>query len=260
MNFYKKKHPYSKAFYFAQTRSASLAASKYANIIKSYYHPTSVIDFGCGHGSWLKSFDESFSVSELVGVDGSWNSSENMPDEKIRFIPLDLASSNVLPSPKRFDLAMSVEVAEHLPKASAESFVDLISSCSDVVVFGAAITLQGGINHINEQFPSYWAEIFLARKYYPFDIFRQVVWDDFDIPFWYKQNTFLYVKQNSELFKYLLTINIYPIENTQFMNAIHPEFYIRRSNPIRSCVDSLAKIIPPSLMLWLYNSKSRLFS
>jgi len=84
--------------------------------------------------------------------------------------------------------------------------------CSDTVIFRAAITLQGGINHINEQFPSYWAKLFMSVDYYPFDIFREKLWHKSNIPFWYKQNTFLYLKKDSSLFSEFLDLGIQPMK------------------------------------------------
>lgn len=40
---------------------------------------------------------------------------------------------------RRFDLALSLEVAEHLPKKSAEIFVDTLCKLSDTIIFSAAI-------------------------------------------------------------------------------------------------------------------------
>lgn len=56
---------------------------------------------------------------------------------------------------RRFDLAMTIEVAEHLTPVRADSFVEDLTRLSDVVLFSAAIPAQGGINHVNEQWQSY---------------------------------------------------------------------------------------------------------
>jgi hypothetical protein len=51
---------------------------------------------------------------------------------------------------KRFDLAISLEVAEHLPEGSAGALVSTLIEAAPVVVFSAAIKGQSGTNHINE--------------------------------------------------------------------------------------------------------------
>jgi hypothetical protein len=252
--------PYSEAFYTHQIKSSFLAAIEYALILETYYQPTSVIDFGCGRGSWLKAFGQVFRIHDLTGVDGEWNSGRKLIDDSISFIPLNLSSEKLLPKEKKYDLSMSLEVAEHLPFDCSRNFIELLTSCSDTVIFGAAITLQGGINHINEQFPSYWAKLFMSVDYYPFDIFREKLWHKSNIPFWYKQNTFLYLKKDSSLFSKFLDLGIQPMKNIEFMNAIHPDFYMRRSKPIRSSFDSFSRFIPPSLMLLIYNAKNKVLN
>jgi 2-polyprenyl-3-methyl-5-hydroxy-6-metoxy-1,4-benzoquinol methylase len=43
---------------------------------------------------------------------------------------------------KEFDLAISLEVAEHLSQESAENFVKTLISCADYIIFSAAIPQQ----------------------------------------------------------------------------------------------------------------------
>jgi hypothetical protein len=57
---------------------------------------------------------------------------------KDRFAAVDLRQP--LPADRKFDLAISGEVAEHLPA----TLVGTLTSVSDVVLFSAAIPGQGG--------------------------------------------------------------------------------------------------------------------
>ena len=57
---------------------------------------------------------------------------------------------------RTFDVAISMEVAEHLPGAAAYCYVGLLTRLSPVIVFTAAPPGQGGTDHVNEQPPSYW--------------------------------------------------------------------------------------------------------
>jgi hypothetical protein len=65
------------------------------------------------------------------------------------------------------------------------------------VLFGAAIPGQGGVSHVNEQWPSWWRAKFAARGYEAFDVFRSRAWTTPGVAWWYRQNTFLYVKQEA---------------------------------------------------------------
>ncbi|KVR42929.1 hypothetical protein WK17_15675 [Burkholderia multivorans] len=97
----------------------------------------------------------------------------------------------------RFDLVMTLEVAEHLPFERAETFVGELTDCADVVLFSAATPYQYGVDHVNEQWPEFWATIFRARGFSCFDIFRDSIWNAPDVDWWYAQNTFLYVKDGT---------------------------------------------------------------
>jgi hypothetical protein len=59
-----------------------------------------------------------------------------------------------------FDIALCLEVAEHVPAHLAPRLVAFLTSLSPVVVFSAATPGQGGQSHINEQPPSYWSRLF----------------------------------------------------------------------------------------------------
>ncbi|HEU4929160.1 MAG TPA: hypothetical protein VFU38_04970, partial [Candidatus Krumholzibacteria bacterium] len=63
----------------------------------------------------------------------------------------------------RFDVAVSMEVAEHLPAPAADRYVDMLTRLAPVVVFTAATPGQGGNDHVNEQPHEYWIEKFASR-------------------------------------------------------------------------------------------------
>ena len=94
----------------------------------------------------------------------------------------------------RFDLAVSVEVAEHLPYERAPTFVRDLAQASDIIVFSAAAPFQGGERHMNEQWPEYWAILFRRQGYVCFDLFREQCWASDDVESWYAQNVLLFVK------------------------------------------------------------------
>ncbi len=106
---------------------------------------------------------------------------------------------------RRFDIAISVECAEHLEKRYADTFVDNICRHADIIMFGAAIPGQGGVEHVNEQPQSYWIRKFRDRDYKCYDVIRPRFWNDEDIECWYRQNTFLFVKNTVDLSETKLT-------------------------------------------------------
>ena len=156
---------YDESFYKEQMSGSYESAILYAKYLSKILKPTSVADLGCGRGTWLKAFGE-LGVEKLVGFDGSWNSQNQMVDASITFVPTDL-NQPLSNRSEKFDLAISLEVAEHLHQESSKTFVQNIASLSDVVMFGAAYTKQGGTDHINEQPHTYWANMFIEAGYIP---------------------------------------------------------------------------------------------
>lgn len=223
--------PYNDAFYRPHLDSSYRSASIYLRHLSTHYQPASIADFGCGRGSWLAAAHES-GIENLLGIDGPWNGQDKMVSPAIQFIAADL--NQPISLEQRVDLAMSLEVAEHLMPASAETFVQSLTQAADVVMFGAAYNHQGGVNHFNEQPHSYWAAIFQSFDYVAFDLFRPHFWGNEDVSPPYRQNTFLYVKQGSPAFRSIIATGVSPLTDTDFMNAIHPYLYeLKLVPPIR---------------------------
>lgn len=150
------------------------------------------IDVGCGVGTWLAVLAKQ-GVAAVQGVDGPWVDVKNLAIPATSFAHHDLREDRDFG--RRFDLAISLEVAEHLPQARAAGFVRWLTALSDVVLFSAATPRQGGKNHFNEQWQDYWAALFAECDYVPLDFIRARVWSDAKIATWYRQNLLLYVRR-----------------------------------------------------------------
>lgn len=195
---------YDAAFYDYIRNGAFRSAHKIIPSIMDIFHPHSVIDYGCGTGSWLLAFKQ-LGVEEVLGIDGDYVDQSMVP---IPFQAADL-SLPFLPE-HRYDLAISLEVAEHLPSQAADIFVETLCDSSDHIVFSAAIPGQGGVGHYNEQWPSYWVPKFESRGYICSSNFRYDFWQDEDVENWYRQNILLFTKDFSCMstdtaFKYFLS-------------------------------------------------------
>ena len=234
---------YNDQFYKSLTDGSYISAKHYISILSSLLiKPQKVVDVGCGRGPWLKAFSES-GAKELVGIDGDWVRQEHMLDKKIRFYSVDFSSSVIKnPVNKKFDLAMSLEVAEHLKPEQAITFVNYLTSFSEIILFSAAFSGQGGTDHFNERPHSYWAKIFIKKGYLPYDLFRPKVWGNQEIEVWYRQNTFLYIKSNSKLEKIFKEKGIEPISEISLMNCIHPDLYQIRVEESKQLTQSILKL------------------
>jgi hypothetical protein len=156
--------------------------------------PRSVVDVGCGTGAWLSEFRNQ-GVPQILGLDGEYVNREELLIPAASFRSVDLTFQ--LPDlGRRFDLAVSLEVAEHLPSSHAEEFVSDICSLSPFVLFSAAVPWQGGTGHVNEQWQPYWRRLFAGRGYIALDPVRPAVWKDRRVEWWYRRNIFLYVTNN----------------------------------------------------------------
>ncbi|MEO8224300.1 MAG: methyltransferase domain-containing protein [Gammaproteobacteria bacterium] len=154
---------------------------------------SSAIDVGCGVGTWLSVLAR-HDVTGIQGVDGPWVDVANLAIPRENFTHHDLREDRNFG--RRFDLAISLEVAEHLPPDRATGFVGWLTGLSDIVLFSAATPQQGGKNHYNEQWQDYWAALFAARDYVPADFIRAKIWNDAKIATWYRQNLLVYVRRN----------------------------------------------------------------
>ena len=85
----------------------------------------------------------------MTGLDGPFVNRNELLIPNERFSVAELTGPISLG--RQFDLVQSLEVAEHLPKTSAERFVQTLVTHGTRVLFSAAIPGQGGENHINEQ-------------------------------------------------------------------------------------------------------------
>src|ERR1700722_15751200 len=118
---------------------------------------TSVCDVGCGAGSWLQAFADN-GITDYLGLDGDYVDRASLAIPVERFRATDLAQPFVVE--RNFDLAVCLEVAEHLPPSRAESLIADLTKVAPLVLFSAAIPHQGGKGHVNEQWQPYWVELF----------------------------------------------------------------------------------------------------
>ena len=136
-------------------------------------------------------------VKKILGIDGA-----HVPKEKIyvveNFFEFDLNNCANYINDEKYDLSISLEVAEHLDKDKAELFIKMLIQLSDKVIFSAAIPGQTGQNHLNEQYPEYWIRLFKKYGYNIYDPFRKRFWSS-DVNWWYSQNMFLFIKNNVPL-------------------------------------------------------------
>jgi len=215
--------PYTSEFYDTIRSGSRSSAQAVVPIVLQLVQPKSIVDVGCGDGTWLSVFRE-LGVLDVVGLDGDYIDRRLLQIPQDHFRATDLSSPFRLP--RTFDLAVSLEVAEHLSPQSAEGFVDSLTRLAPMVLFSAAIPHQGGTEHLNEQWPEYWAALFKTRDYLPIDCIRGRIWRNEQVEYWYVQNILLFASAyciggNSDLQRE------YEKTNLQQLSLVHPRRFLQ---------------------------------
>ncbi|MBI4825070.1 MAG: class I SAM-dependent methyltransferase [Nitrospirae bacterium] len=212
---------YNSDFYSTHSDGSVRSAEAILPLLYKFYQPLSVIDIGCGNGSWLKAAG-ALGSNKLKGMDGCWIDRDALVSNGIDFTPVDF--ENKIDIRERYDLCISVEVAEHISEDNAKRFISTLCNASDVVLFSSAIKGQGGTNHINEQWQSYWAGLFGSEGYKCFDIFRSTLWDNEAVEWWYRQNIFLFMKPGTGL----IDMTRFKISALPITDIVHPQNYAKK--------------------------------
>ena len=182
----------------------------------------SAVDVRCGVAPWLRAAME-LGVEHAVGLDGDYVDQKHLLVDQKYFRSCDLETENLrqaLGNDMLFDLALCMEVAEHLSSERASSFVTDLCGLSNVILFSAVVPGQGGTNHLNEQWPGYWATMFADNGYVCFDMLRPRLWDREECDWWYLQNVLLFVRQDSKRLKSIMR-KVNPIVSLP-MSLVHP--------------------------------------
>jgi hypothetical protein len=225
-----RPEPYGRSFYEDIRNGSKRSARIVAPIVIEITKPQSIIDVGCGDGTWLAAFRE-LGVTDLLGVDGEYVDRDMLQIPPSLFRPVDLSTRFHIS--RRFDLALSLEVAEHLPAQSAAGFVESLTRLAPLVLFSAAIPFQGGTRHVNEQWPEYWAALFGTLGYYPIDCIREKIWHNQNVEFWYVQNSLLFAERNAMQSSPRLQ-HAFEATNPHLLSKVHPRGYLQATKPLVS--------------------------
>src|SRR6266566_1072689 len=218
----KEAQVYTSEFFQILQPESNLSAMAVIPLLLELYRPGSVVDIGCGLGGWLAAF-QAHGVEDILGIDGDYI------DRKMLDIPLEHFKAIDISRPftldRTYDLAVCLEVAEHLAPEHATDFVESLSRLAPVILFSAAIPLQGGTNHLNEQWPDYWAQKFRAKGFLAIDVIRKKIWRQDDIPAYYRQNILLFCTEQILASNNMLN-EAFRATNQDMLSVVHPQLFL----------------------------------
>ncbi len=208
---------YDSGFFRKQSVGSRRSAEFVLPLILERIQVASALDVGCGVGSWLSVLCDA-GVEDVIGVDGPWvDRSELMIPDSCFYshdltTPLDLGRS--------FDLVLSLEVAEHLPLDAADTFVESLARHGDLLLFSAAVPTQGGLNHVNCQWQSWWLERFAGYGFRLFDFVRPLVWSERRVKDYYRQNSMVLARGDAAI-----RLERHPLPATP-VDIVNPDFVL----------------------------------
>jgi 2-polyprenyl-3-methyl-5-hydroxy-6-metoxy-1,4-benzoquinol methylase len=220
----------------AEEQTGRFSADRILDIVGEYLQPASVLDVGCGLGTWIAAL-QGRGVKDVLGIDGPWlNPKDAVCDPSVLQVT-DLEAGFDLG--RRFDLVICLEVAEHLSPQAAERFVESLARHSSAILFSAAIPFQGGHYHVNERFLSYWTTLFAKHAFLPLDIVRGRIWHDQQVHWWLRQNIVLFThKELTEANEKLKRV----AEHQTPISVVHPDVYMERMRGLLAQLEQFKKV------------------
>lgn len=154
-----------------------------------YFRIKSTIDLGCGKGDYVKAFKKR--NLNIEGYDG--NPATPVITDNICQV-LELHKDITKSITNKFDLVMSFEVGEHIPKKYENIFIDnLVSVAKDWLIISWALPEQEGHGHVNCQSNEHIIEKLNAKKFKYNKVLSAYFRSQADFP-WFK-NTIMVFKR-----------------------------------------------------------------
>jgi SAM-dependent methyltransferase len=220
---------YSEAFFRSCTDPSLRSAKQIVPFITQLTACESVVDVGCGLGTWLSVFGQ-LGMQDFLGIDGPYVTVEDLLIPKDRFMAADLMDPPQLG--RTFDLALCLEVAEHIPAGREDALLNFLIELSPVILFSGAVPCQGGTGHVNEQWLEHWVQQFESRGYVAFDCIRARFWNNPEVEWWYSQNAVLYVRK-TQAGNYPNLRSLSRADSERPFSIVHPRLLLYKTHELK---------------------------
>lgn len=132
-----------------------------AQVVYDEFKPKRMVDFGAGCGVYADFFRRK--GVDVVALDGVVCPPEYAFPGEVHIRDFTVPFKNEWGT---FDMALCLEVAEHLHDEDADTFVENLIQFAPRIALSAAPPNQGGTHHVNEQPKRYWKAKLEARGFY----------------------------------------------------------------------------------------------
>jgi SAM-dependent methyltransferase len=190
---------YSEAFWDFHDGGAWKA---FAEVVLRHCPARSIVDVGCGQGVVMNGFRQMDAGLILRGYDSSPVALNRARARGLAVEALDIvavsaaAAAGLARQVAAFDLALCLEVAEHIPAWHSDKLLAMLAGAPRLI-FSAAQPNQGGRLHVNEQPPGHWIERLAARGF-ALSSCDAALRDDLqslDVAWWYKRNVHVFERR-----------------------------------------------------------------
>jgi SAM-dependent methyltransferase len=153
---------YDQEYFKFVDRTSNQSAAVIADSIIHGFHPSSVVDVGCGTGSLLDNLR--VRGVQTKGLEHAQAALEFCRARQLDVMKFDVESDE-LPDLEKADLVISMEVGHQLHEMSADRYVEMLCRIAPLVVFSSEIPGGGDKLPRNEMPHRYWIEKFNQRGY-----------------------------------------------------------------------------------------------
>lgn len=183
----------AKYFQFVEQTTAQSANAIADSMLRSF-HPTSVVDVGCGTGVLLDRLrTQGVNVSGLEYAEAALKLCQLRELDVVKF---DVERDELPAHIQHADIVVSMEVGQQLQPSSNDRYIDLLCKIADIAIFSSATPGQGDRRPRNEQTHQYWIEKFSQRNY-AFDEALSLQWREE----WNTQGTAPWFYRNVMIFR-----------------------------------------------------------